>query len=203
MKNIHDLSDLMILDDRQIGKQFEDDICWVLKKKNPTAIKRQIGTNLDTKEGTDFLYQALRIDATTDFHGKDNMPFVTETNIPATRWQNFQIGIRLGNSHHGYTEFPEPVVVLGLSMDARTYRQHQDEIIENLDVHADELMFAATDAYLDYTTTDKEEREELFSQPLQPNPSYSPPETLGDRYKRLNLFQEETKHNGTPSVPDF
>ena len=173
---------------RHSGSEFEKDIYRALSTEFP-KLENHIGDSMDKNEGTDFTHNNLRLDTTLDFSGKDYMPFISDTNITATPFHNFQIGVRIGNSHRGFHEFPEPVVVVGLDMDAHEYRKYQEVIEESLIKHAKQIMFAANDAYLDYTTVDKEERENLFSQPLKPNKSFHKPKDLSERYEKLNDFQ--------------
>ena len=190
---MQDLSDIIIQKQQQntrTGSEFETDSLWALQKAFP-KLQNCIGSDLDKHEGTDFVHNDLRLDATLDFDGKKFVPFQFDTGIPATSFANFKMGIRIGNDHNGYTEFPEPVVVIGLTMDSHTYRCCQDEIVENMVKHADDLMFAANDAYLDYTTQDQEERDELFSQPLRPNKNFVAPKGMSDRYAELNELQNQ------------
>ena len=176
---------------RRSGSDFESDVYNALSKE--FKIEKHIGDDMDKNEGTDFTHGELRIDTTLDFVNKDHMPFVCDTGITATSCHNFKMGIRIGNSHKGFHEFPEPVVVIGLDMDTREYRKWQDVIEESLVKHAKQIMFAANDVYLDYTTTDKEEREELFEQPLKTNRAFHEPDKLSERYKELNELQYSVK----------
>ena len=184
---MRDICDI-IIQKQPTGSEFETDSLYALQK-SCTSLKNCIGSDIDKNEGTDFIYQDLRLDATLDFEHKDNMPFAFDTGIPAATGQNFQMGIRIGNNHKGYTEFPEPVVVIGLCMDSHTYRLYQDNILENMIKNADDLMFAANDAYLDYITTDDKEREELFTQPLRTNNRYETPHNISEKFDTLNKQQ--------------
>lgn len=185
------IEDIIIRKEQQkqrTGSEFEKDTFRSLNTAFP-KLQNHIGNDLDVNEGTDFTNNDVRIDATLDFRHKDFMPFSCDTGIEATPIHNFQLGIRLGNSHKGFTEFPEPVVVIGLDMTSQEYRTWQDVIEENMVANANGLMFAINDAYLDYITDDKEERKELFSQPLRPNKSFEKPKNLSKRFEDLNELQ--------------
>ena len=91
------------------------------------------------------------------------------------------IGIRIGNSYKGYTEFQQPTVVIGVNMNGHDYNIHENELLDNLENHIEELMMAAGDAYEDFITT--ENREELFIAPLKINPKY-PRNITSTRYQQ-------------------
>ena len=204
--HITDLCDTFLREEKnkiRAGNEFENDLSWALKK-SCKSLENCIGTEIDYNEGTDFRHKDLRIDATLDFEYKEiYMPFSFDTKIPAGAGQNFQIGIRLGNTHNGYTEFPKPVVVVGLRMDAHMYRQYQDEIFDNMIKHADDLMFAINDAHLDYITTDEQERKELFTQPLRKNNKYKRPRKLGEEFDKLNQQQYKLMENNEKGDTEY
>ena len=186
-----------IIDDvrskKQLGSVFEDDFIQIVQSqfKNIEDVR---GTELDKKQGTDFIYnKEIRIDVTLNFSEKDTMPFIFETKTFLIRDQELpvKIGIRHGNTHSGYTEFEIPVVVIGIDIDTETYLTWQDPILENIDKKIDEIMINAIDAWLDYTTTDEEERKHLFEQPLQVNRNYKCPKSIGPSIKRLNEQQKQ------------
>ena len=183
-------------DNNKIGNVFESDFYSVLKRKYEKVTCLQTGTDIDKQEGTDITYRDIRIDCTTDFAMKDFMPAIYETNIPATRTQKFMIGIRIGNSYKGYTEFQQPTVVIGVNMNGHDYNIHEDELLDNLEAHIEELMMAAGDAYEDFITI--EEREELFTAPLKINPRY-PQNITSLRYQqaieRLRMENTQTIYN--------
>lgn len=113
------------------------------------------GTYLDREQGTDALIDGMRIDITQDFSGKDHMPLIMDSGIPATRSQNFQIGIRVGNNFHGYTQFERPVIVVGFDATTQEYRQNDEIIMENLAKHGLALFDRCRDAYCDFMFMDK------------------------------------------------
>lgn len=172
------------------GKEFESDMICALRHKFQDSriyrIKNMGGTRMDKEEGTDFLCGEIRLDATMNFNDKDTMPFIADTGIPATRNQNFLVGVRHGNTYRGYKGFPQPVIVIGVDMDSHTYHQYDIEIIENTQKHAEELMDFASDCLEDYLTVDPEERLDLYRTPLRPNPSYKEPKNIESKYAQKN-----------------
>ena len=183
------------------GTEFEHSFIVLLKQqfRNSKTFKitELSGTVQDTEQGTDFLCGEIRIDPTTNFSHKNNMPYIAETQIPATPTQNFQIGIRHGNNYGGhYTPFEHPVVVIGLNITPPEYYKYQDYIDSNIAKHAENLMIAASDALDDYTTTDLKEREELFTTPLRPNPTYKQPRDISIRYKRIEQLRQKFDFTG-------
>ncbi len=87
---------------------------------------------------------------------KDNMPFIFDTQIPAGAGKNFKIGVRHGNTHQPdnkqwsehYSEFEQPVIVIGIDIDATIYNKSKHEILPNLEENADILLLMAEDAYI-------------------------------------------------------
>ena len=186
-----DLSDIIIAEEerkKRAGYEFEKDTIWALRKSHPT-LENCIGTDLDKCEGTDFIHNSVRFDITLDFKNKDHMPFMIDTDIKVTQNDTMHMGVRIGNRHNGYTEFPEPVIILGLNMDSRTYKKREDEIVDNLVKQADDIIMTANDVYLDYTTTDQDERQDLFDLQLEVNKKFRKPKTISQRYDILNEQQ--------------
>ena len=177
------------------GSLFEDDVQSVFMQFfGKERFKSMRGTILDKEEGTDFVIDRLRMDSTLAFSHKNNMPFFYDTGLYAGGCQNFKIGIRLGNTHKGYSEFEQPVVVLGIDLPRSLYDANMDDIIGNLRKHADELFKKANEAYLDYTTFAQSKREKLTAQPLRPNPEYRQPQDIGQQYATLNRRQYQLKN---------
>ncbi len=198
---VHDLSDY-ICSLGHTGAEFEDDFEEALFTRNPKEkLTKTRGTELDKNEGTDFFHQGLRLDTTLDFSNKDTMPYVFDSKIPATGFQNFQIGIRHGNKHNGYTEFPEPVVVIGLDMEPYLYRLNKYEIMKNITAHADEIFRSAEDAYVDYTSNTLEDREDLIDQPLRPNKNYRQPKAITEIFYKCNLMQDTVMNQKSDYQP--
>jgi hypothetical protein len=173
-----------------IGDQFENALRNAMGGQT-MKVKNKNGTAMDVYEGTDFMYCNMRIDATVNFSGKKWMPYIADTGVEILPGQNLKVGIRHGNAHDGYTEFPEPVVVIGCDCaDGNVYEEMSEDVLAALARNAETIENFAVDAYADYTETEKEERDCLFSTPLRPNPNYRRPRHLGKRFKELNDFQD-------------
>ena len=179
------------------GKEFETDMIGALRHQFQDSriyrIRNMGGTRMDKEEGTDFLCGEIRLDATMNFSDKDTMPFIADTGIPATKMQNFLVGVRHGNTYRGYTGFPQPVIVIGVDMDSYTYHQCDNEVIANAEKHAEELMDFASDCLEDYLTVDAEERLDLYRTPLRPNPSYKEPKNIEPKYAQSNRVRRLPK----------
>lgn len=179
----------------QKGKEHEQDVVHVVA----TALKPNVRKSTkkeDLEEGTDFIYRdALRIDITSAFSKKDNMPFITDTNIESgIPGQNIKMGIRLGNrckKEHGYHEFKEPVVVIGYDVSPKELDNYEDQILDTIHKHAEDIIYYATDCYYDYMEQDPEERECIENKTLQRNPKYRQPKKIGENYKKLNEMLEK------------
>lgn len=197
----------------RVGKEFEHSCIVLWKQKfenNKTLTITDVSdTDADKKEGTDLLCGDIRIDVTTDFAKKDNMPYIADTGIPATRTQNFQIGIRHGNNYKDrYHPFPYPVVVIGVDVTPGEYYRNQEIIEENIQKHAHELIQLATDVLDDYQTTDPKERQEILDrQILKHNPTYHQPRNLAARYRRIEELRQKFEFTGDipdgPSTPEM
>lgn len=185
----------------QHGKIFESDMLTearkVLKEGNLIIYTN---TPKDEKEGADgafiekittYLYNdekeikqktydlEIRIDPTLNFDMKKHMPFVYETDIPCTQYQDFKIGIRVGNVHKDentgkkvYHDFERPVVVIGANVDAKEFNEQYDIIKENLEEYMPDLIIESIDATLDFVTKNPKAREDLAQEPLKSNPNY-------------------------------
>lgn len=202
------------------GNTFETDMFGAMKRTYPSyqkkgKLKLTTGTELDTNEGTDIIFDDMRLDPTLNFSNKKYMPFIYETDIQATPFHNWKIGIRIGvkyfKKHKSiYTNFPQPVVVIGLDMSASDYRVWRDAIIENMTANNNEIMYdlftKAQDAYFDYITTDKEKRKELEDTPLKPNNSYIQNKDTNNYYKKRNNVTRPLPHiddNGDTNDPQY
>lgn len=167
-------------------------------KKRISRIK-ETSKEQDLYEGTDMIYDDdLRLDLTTAFDTKDNMPYMFDTGIPAANGKNYMMGVRIGNTHKGHTDFPEPVIVFGVTMEPKEYYNHEDELLKSLHENAKQLISKAYDAIDDYQCTDMEERQELFDTPLQRNPKYKMPKKVkNNRYLEIEELRKEIDKNNT------
>lgn len=200
-----DLYDTIICE-TQTGKSFEDDVISILSRKFCTdkyyrsrqcQIVNCAGKDIDHNAGTDFIYKSIdctemRIDLTLNFNDKKYMPYIVETDIPVTDSKNLKIGIRHGNTHKGYTEFDKPVVVVGIEMSPYEYRQHEDEILDNIMDHYDDIICEAQTVYEAYT-----DKECITDVDWERNPNYKRPRNLGKQYADIETMIENIRENDT------
>lgn len=183
------------------GKEFEQDFAFCLKKafsgNRCYTITTYSGTDKDTKEGTDLTCGEIRIDTTLDFSGKDFMPYVADTEIEACPGRNFKMGVRHGNSHKGYTEFKEPVIVIGVDLSPMEWQRWEETVIRNLENNAEDIIMFASDCKDDYLTVNKTERKELYAEPLKRNEHYQAPKHLGTKYANIEKFRNELESEET------
>lgn len=191
------------------GKDYTQHLPYSQIKNNNKLLKQQmLCDKKDKEEGTDLEIDGLRIDLTTNFDNKDYMPFITDTNIPICDNlydETFKIGIRHGNSHKGYTAFPEPVIVIGFNIDNnRLYEQNADEISKCIAKNIDEIIGISLDIYDEYHVQSKKEFDELYSKPLKPNPRYIPPRTkTNTRYEGIDNFVKNLIENDNDEYNDY
>lgn len=221
MRNIYRAQNQAILS--TVGSEFEDDIIAVLKQKYPKNFTAQTGTRLDKEQGTDAIFKMgsdeIRMDVTTNFKNKDMMPFIHETDIPATRIPPsfFKVGVRVGNSYAGGKEFETPVMVVGIDLDeisgasslGHSYGIHDEELIDNMEKHAGDIMTAVMTVYEDYGTPSPEDREDYgVESVIKPNSKFTTPIKIRDeRYKmaceRLGIPEDATSYSHAFDTPDF
>ncbi len=144
------------------GKPFEDEMLHALKSsKFGRYIIPVTGTKEDKYNGTDFILRLndrgqtknVRVDLTSAFSTKkDNMPLRYESNIsfPDNSKRNVKVGVRIGNSHNGFTPFQEPVIVLGLDVGSDEYAIARGVIRNGLNTRARDVLNLVTKAYLDF-----------------------------------------------------
>ena len=169
---------------RSFGQYFEKDVVDVFTKafcnSKTFRVVSCIGTKADKQEGTDFTIGEIRFDITTNIDNKKCMPFIADTGIKAIRDCNFRMGIRVGNEHNGYTEFEDPVVVIGLGMPSDTLKQYKDAVLESLYKNATDLVCFASDCLEDYNTRSTIERAYLDNLPLRVNPKFRKPKDMSE-----------------------
>lgn len=160
------------------GEEFEQEVISIAKHKlghyKTYKVTDTSKTKDDIEQGTDFIVNDIRIDATLNFDEKDNMPYIHKTDILAYRGHPFYTGIRTGNNHKGqYNEFKEPVIVIGCNVSAAEYRQWAYVISDSIQDNIQELIDIAADDLYDFETTDPEDRPDISY--LKPNPRYQAP----------------------------
>lgn len=117
---------------KPFGEELQDRLPRILSQAG-VAMQSKLGTDDDTKWGTDFIFRAegqstVRLDLTADFDTKDHM---VELDIePLGVWgeQNellaeIRFGVRSANEHH---TFRQKVLVMGIDTGERRVRyQHE------------------------------------------------------------------------------
>ena len=195
------------------GFEFQEDLTAALRKnmQNPSRVKTPYkhatpqDKRIDEHEGTDIIWNGIRLDTTLAFmtdKKQDYMPAIYHTNIDLTPIHKLDIGVRIGVAYYDrqqhktvYSNYPEPVIVVGTTMEAEEYeRLYSDLMPDFLDKNINEISLAITDAYLDYTTEDEEERN-YIEKPLKINKNYnnSYRNQLMQKYKELNDIQMHEK----------
>ena len=213
-------------DGKLMEETFKQAINIAYLKKYPKArLQDTTNTPLDFDQGTDFVLHhievkfpfkkpddrddkatamalsenfRLRLDPTTNFKGKNNMPFICDTGIMATENTPFMIGIRHGRKEYEtghHVDFEQPVIVIGIDPGQSFYRQNRFEIETNMKKNIDKIVDKAIEAYVDYSLKNDKVRAMLtekttFSSPLKVNPHYSESKGairhINERYKTLN-----------------
>lgn len=210
----HQFDDYISLD-QSTGKQFESDFISELtsnlnNKYGKDYVIPQINTKLDIEQGTDLSIadDNIRIDITCNFSKKNNMPFYTESDIPAVNYHNLKFGIRIGNNYKGYKDFEKPVVVIGIDLNnGSEYNNHMNpylQLCDNIKTHYQKILDMVFDVYDDYTITDPEERKELTRKPLNiKNENYTTPKK-GTKYEKLNKMRDRLdSNNNLPESDNF
>ena len=204
-----------------VGYEFENDCIHAmnqsLQKIDPKTKKIQTpvqkaNAHADKAEGTDaFIGQGrsqIRVDFTLNFDNKQHMPFIKETDIPALgTGENLKMGIRIGNAHYNsntnenYSEFNEPVIVIGVTCDPYDYVHNYSNILEeNVRKNAKKIIEEAMNCYVEYTET---EDRDCIDKTLIPNNAFhsNAPEHICEKYQRQNqtIMAEYTNRMGSES----
>lgn len=172
--------------------------------KNPKNRKlKEYYDKMDKEQGTDIITDMdYHIDLTGNFSRKPNMPFMIDTGIPVCpnayypelSEQTIKIGIRTGNNHNGYTDFDEPVAVVGFDLsDKGIYEKYSVEISENIAKNIDKIMAYVKDGMMQYQAGEEDyEYLEDDEKPLRKNPNYMPNKKANEsRFAELNAFVEQ------------
>lgn len=101
-----------------LGIELEDElVCtcseWFKKKGDPKGFVCTSGTAADKFAGTDAYMWGVPCDFTYNFSGKDHTVALPE-DIDLFCGTKVRFGVRTGNSHHGFTKFKRPVLVIGI-----------------------------------------------------------------------------------------
>lgn len=172
------------------GKKFEGDVIDAFAEAFAGSRTYRIlncgDSVMDREQGTDFMCGDLRLDVTTNFSGKDFMPFIYESDIELSCVHNLKFGVRFGNIHG---DFPKPVVVIGTDLLSEDYYLWKKDIMAAIKKNADRIMEIASDCFEDYYTVDPKDRADLFSTPLRRNPLFKVYENFREsKYLRNNLL---------------
>ena len=173
------------------GKKFEEDVIVAFAEAFEGSRTYKIrdcgGSVIDKEQGTDFMCGDLRLDITTNFSGKDCMPFIYESDIELSSLHNLKFGVRFGNK---YGDFPKPVVVIGTDVLSEDYSIWKKDIVRAIKEQASRIIEIASDCFDDYYTVDRKDRADLFSTPLKRNPLFRAYENFREsRYLRNNLLE--------------
>jgi len=106
------------------------------------------GTSMDMDEGTDMILYGVRMDPTTAMSTKDHMRLL-DVEFPLPRLNlSIRFGIRTGNSHCGFTPFPEPVLVFGY--DSSSTRWGVEAVAAEVAGCIDRIIDTGIDLYYSY-----------------------------------------------------
>jgi len=170
--NIEDVTD----DDNPdlpAGQRFENILIRKMIAGMPNGKFKKI-PEMDRHKGTDLIYKNFRIDFTMNFADKDHMPFIMDSGIAATKDQNYQLGIRLGNSHRNkarkecYTEFDKPTIIIGITLPPSQLDSSKTELESYMVHQAPDLIEQAMKFYKDYTESQQKTNMTI-------NPKYKTP----------------------------
>ena len=103
------------------------------------------GTDRDKFEGVDVEIYGVGIDFTYFFSGKDHMEVLP--GLFSGRYTDIKFGVRTGNSHHGYTKFKTPVLVIGIDAETSYVRNWMANIIDDFEKNFEKIIDMAQDAY--------------------------------------------------------
>ncbi len=140
----------------QLGVEFEADMCeaarsyFVATEKNMTSKVFQSvhGTARDKYEGVDAIIYGIPVDFTTNFSNKDHMD---KLDLQFSgRYTSIKLGVRYGNSHHGFTRFKEPVLVIGVDEDNSFVRGYMANIIDDFKRCLKVIIEEGSSAYFDW-----------------------------------------------------
>lgn len=138
-----------------VGVEFEADLADVCirhfaaktacagKKRRDFVIES--GTDRDKFEGVDVEIYGVGIDFTYFFSGKDHMEVLP--GLFSGRYTDIKFGVRTGNSHHGYTKFKTPVLVIGIDAETSYVRNWMANIIDDFEKNFEKIIDMAQDAY--------------------------------------------------------
>ena len=145
---------IQIFFEDSVGNEFQVEFAHSVKMhfvKNGSAdsIEIHIDDDIDVLEGTDAIIEGIRVDFTTAFYAKDNMVAYESESI-FIKYGDIKFGIRTGNSHHGFTKFDVPVVVVGLDCANSFYKTYVDQIHKTIESKMEEILDTISDVFWGY-----------------------------------------------------
>ena len=141
-------------DDESLGGRLENelvDICadWFRANNDAAGFKCMSGTISDIQQGTDATIWRVPVDFTCDFSGKDNCVKLP-SEVTLEQGVTVLFGFRTGNSHHGYTKFEQPVLVIGLRADQEYLSNWMGHILDKFHQKMKEIIETGQKDYWDY-----------------------------------------------------
>ena len=114
------------------------------------AIQCVSGTEQDLLQGTVLYIYRVPVDITNNLAGKDNT-YVFDKAIDLFGGIRVRFGVRTGNSHHGYTPFETPVLVIALDGASDSFMSTwMTNILDALKKAAGTIIDAGMDQYWDW-----------------------------------------------------
>ena len=138
------------LEERKFGKSFEENIVDILNdyaKKHNSDLRRLLNSAMDREEGTDLIFNGIRIDLTTFITGKDHVQVLYEEELTWFKWTRVKVryGVRFGNR---VSDFQIPVLVIGFEFATMT-RDIMNSFYEDVKKHIGDIVDLGSDLYLD------------------------------------------------------
>lgn len=174
----------------QVGREFETEFINACTQwaKNLTRDSIEVANITHSIDDTDHGQDAkiikydldgeevlnLYIDPTLNFTGKlSTSPFVASTDVLLDIYP-VKLGIRTGNKHNGFKEFPFPTIAIGVDVSPSQFRDMDSRILQReLLIAMPKIMDKVIDVYQDYNTLDPEKRKLLPARPLTTNAFYN------------------------------
>lgn len=113
-----------------IGRIFESWCNWRMARTKGSHFVDMTELWEDYSQGMDCFVHGVPIDWTLNFAKKGNVIAKAKMSVPCgDKKATWYIGIRTGNSHHGYYPFRQPVLVIGFAdVNGRTWKANSNAI---------------------------------------------------------------------------
>ena len=138
-----------------LGKDLEDELssaCANYFKAigEENSIEYTTGTSSDILQGTDIKIWGVPCDFTCNIENKDHTD-VLPISVPLLSGVVVKFGVRYGNSHHGFTRFDEPVLVIGIAgADERFLGTWMTNIVDSFSKKLSEIIETGQSQYWDW-----------------------------------------------------